>query len=67
MLHKVLIAIFVVAFVVLGYLGMQAGSTTQTWIARILTVFYFGFFLTMPIWSAMGKTKEVPARVPDHE
>ncbi|MEY3516722.1 MAG: hypothetical protein RIS67_939, partial [Pseudomonadota bacterium] len=34
---------------------------------RILTVFYFGFFLTMPIWSAMGQTKEVPARVPDHD
>jgi ubiquinol-cytochrome c reductase cytochrome b subunit len=46
---------------------MQAGSPAQTWTARILTVFYFGFFLTMPIWSAMGQTKEVPARVPDHD
>ncbi|MFZ9311322.1 MAG: cytochrome b, partial [Arenimonas sp.] len=64
---KVLITLFVIAFVVLAYLGMQAGSTAQTWTARILTVFYFGFFLTMPIWSAMGQTKEVPARVPDHD
>jgi ubiquinol-cytochrome c reductase cytochrome b subunit len=66
-LHKVLITLFVIAFVVLAYLGMQAGSPAQTWTARILTVFYFGFFLTMPIWSAMGQTKEVPARVPDHD
>ncbi|WP_395771874.1 cytochrome bc complex cytochrome b subunit [Arenimonas sp.] len=66
-LHKVLITLFVIAFVVLAYLGMQTGSPAQTWAARILTVFYFGFFLTMPIWSAMGQTKEVPARVPDHD
>ena len=67
MLHKVLIALFAVAFVVLAYLGMQAGSPAQTWTARILTVFYFAFFLTMPIWSAMGQTKDVPARIPDHD
>jgi len=67
MLHKVLIALFVISFVTLAWLGMQAGSATQTLVARILTLFYFGFFLTMPIWSTMGQTKEVPARVPDHE
>lgn len=66
-LHKVMLALFVITFVVLAYLGMQSGSPTQTLIARILTVFYFGFFLTMPIWSAMGQTKEVPARVPEHD
>jgi ubiquinol-cytochrome c reductase cytochrome b subunit len=67
MLHKILIAVFAVAFITLAWLGMQSGSTVQTWVARGLTVFYFGFFLTMPIWSAMGQTKEVPARVPDHD
>ncbi len=34
MLSKVMIALFVVAFVSLGYLGTQAGSTTQTMVAR---------------------------------
>jgi ubiquinol-cytochrome c reductase cytochrome b subunit len=67
MLHKVLIGLFVISFVTLAWLGMQAGSATQTLIARILTVFYFGFFLTMPIWSTMGQTKDVPVRVPDHD
>ncbi len=66
-LHKVMLALFVVSFVVLAYLGMQSGSPTQTLIARILTVFYFAFFLTMPVWSAMGQTKAVPDRVPDHD
>ena len=67
MLHKVLMSLFVISFITLAWLGMQAGSATQTLIARILTIFYFGFFLTMPIWSTMGQTKEVPARVPDHD
>jgi ubiquinol-cytochrome c reductase cytochrome b subunit len=66
-LHKVLISLFVISFVTLAWLGMQAGSATQTMIARILTVFYFGFFLTMPIWSTMGQNKAVPDRVPDHD
>jgi ubiquinol-cytochrome c reductase cytochrome b subunit len=66
-LHKILLSLFVIAFVALAYLGMQSGSPTQTLIARILTVFYFAFFLTMPFWSAMGQTKEVPSRVPDHD
>ena len=65
--HKVLLALFVIAFLVLGWLGMQSGSPAQTLVARILTVFYFAFFLTMPVWSAMGRTKTVPERIPDHD
>ena len=67
LLSKVLIGLFVVAFVTLGYLGMQAGSTTQTLVARLLTLFYFGFFITMPFWSRMGATKAVPDRVTTHD
>jgi ubiquinol-cytochrome c reductase cytochrome b subunit len=66
-LHKLLIALFCVAFVILGYLGMQAGSTAQTWLARGLTVFYFGFFVFMPFWSRMGSFKTVPERVTMHD
>jgi ubiquinol-cytochrome c reductase cytochrome b subunit len=67
MLHKILLTLFVISFVILAYLGMQSGSPTQTLVTRILTVYYFAFFLTMPFWSAMGQTKEVPSRVPDHD
>jgi ubiquinol-cytochrome c reductase cytochrome b subunit len=67
MLSKVLIGLFVVAFVALGYLGMQAGSTTQTLVARLLTMFYFAFFIFMPFWSRMGATKAVPDRVTTHD
>ena len=67
LLSKVLIGLFVVAFVTLGYLGMQAGSTTQTLVARLLTIFYFAFFIFMPFWSRLGATKAVPERVTTHD
>ncbi len=67
LLTKVLIALFVVSFVVLGWLGMQSGSTVQSWVARALTFYYFAFFITMPIWTRIDATKPVPQRVPEHD
>jgi ubiquinol-cytochrome c reductase cytochrome b subunit len=67
MLHKLMIGAFCAAFIVLGYLGMQSGSPTQTWLARGLTFFYFAFFLAMPWWSRMGTFKAVPDRVTMHD
>ncbi|PKM14279.1 MAG: cytochrome b, partial [Gammaproteobacteria bacterium HGW-Gammaproteobacteria-2] len=52
-LTKMLVALFVVAFVSLGWLGMQSGSELQTLMARIFTFFYFAFFATMPLWSRL--------------
>ena len=63
MLFKVAIAIFVVSFVVLAYLGMQSSTPTKTMLAQIFTALYFAFFLLMPIYSKMDKTKPVPERV----
>ncbi len=63
MLTKILFAIFAVTFIWLGWLGAQTGSTLQTLLARIFTIFYFGFFITMPWWSRLGTTKPVPDRV----
>ena len=51
----------------LGWLGAQSGSDTQKLVAQILTAYYFAFFLTMPIWSAMGQPKAVPERVTTHD
>ena len=61
--HTVLYAVFVVVFVVLGYLGIQPPSEMGTLIAQIGTLFYFGFFLLMPWWSTIGTFKPVPDRV----
>jgi ubiquinol-cytochrome c reductase cytochrome b subunit len=61
--HKYMYALFVVDFLVLGYLGVQPPSDIGGRVAQIGTLFYFGFFLLMPWWSRIGKSKPVPDRV----
>jgi Cytochrome b subunit of the bc complex len=50
-------------FIVLGYLGMQPATPGRTLVAQIGTIYYFLFFLAMPIYSKIDKTKPVPERV----
>ena len=61
--HKVIYAVFGIAFVILGYLGTQPPSPTGEIVSQVCTLIYFGFFLGMPIWSKMGEFKPVPDRV----
>ena len=67
LLSKVLIGIFVVAFVSLAWLGLQSGSEMQTLMARIFTIYYFAFFLLMPLWTRWDSHKPVPERVTTHD
>jgi ubiquinol-cytochrome c reductase cytochrome b subunit len=64
--HKHLYTIFVVFFLVLGYLGIKPPSDIGTIVSQIGTLFYFGFFLLMPWWSKLGTPKPVPDRVTFH-
>jgi ubiquinol-cytochrome c reductase cytochrome b subunit len=64
--HKVMYGIFVVNFVVLGYLGVQPPSDLGGRIAQLGSFFYFGFFLLMPWWSRKGTFKTPPDRVVFH-
>ena len=64
--HWWLYGLFVVAFVVLGYFGVQPPSPVGERISQAFTIVYFGFFLLMPWWSKMGKFKPVPDRVTFH-
>ena len=61
--NKVLYGIFIVNFVVLGYLGVKPPSDIGTLVSQAGTLFYFGFFLLMPWWSRIGEFKPVPDRV----
>ena len=61
--HKYLYAVFVLDFLVLGYLGILPPSDLGGRVAQIGTMFYFGFFLLMPWWSRLGEPKKVPDRV----
>jgi ubiquinol-cytochrome c reductase cytochrome b subunit len=70
--------LFVIAFLLLGYLGvepttvwgevpkgvpMMGGDYVALWVARVLTLVYFAFFLLMPFYTASDKEKAEPKRV----
>jgi ubiquinol-cytochrome c reductase cytochrome b subunit len=76
--YKSALALFVVVFLVLGYLGVKPTTVwgqfgfdaffldtkeIATWAARLCTVLYFAFFILMPWYTAKDKVKPVPDRV----
>lgn len=62
-IFKTALGLFVVSFLVLGYLGTQTPTPGLTLLARIFSGVYFGFFILMPFYSKMDSTKPVPDRV----
>ncbi|MDZ7750804.1 MAG: cytochrome b N-terminal domain-containing protein [Gammaproteobacteria bacterium] len=62
-ISKVALGLFVVAFLVLCWLGMQAPTPTKTILARVFSIIYFAYFLLMPFYTRMERTKPVPERV----
>lgn len=63
LLFKGMIAMFVVVFIVLGWLGTESTTPIKTLMAQVGTFLYFAFFFLMPIYSKIDKTKPVPERV----
>jgi len=57
------LGIFVAVFLVLGYYGTQQVTVAGTLISQIGTLIYFAFFLLMPWYTQMEKTRPVPNRV----
>jgi ubiquinol-cytochrome c reductase cytochrome b subunit len=62
-LSRVAIVVFVVSFIILGVLGVKAPTPARTALAQICTVLYFAFFLLMPLYTWLEKTKPEPKRV----
>ena len=60
------LAVFVVSFVGLGYLGMQPVSPLNVILARTFAIGYFGFFWLMPFYTRWERVKPVPERVVYH-
>ncbi|MCG8379628.1 MAG: cytochrome bc complex cytochrome b subunit, partial [Proteobacteria bacterium] len=60
---KIFLAVFVIAFFILGYLGVQHPTPARTLTAQICTAIYFGYFLLMPWYTSVEKTRPVPERV----
>ena len=67
-LSWVLLLGLALSFVWLGKIGAGPGTDpVETIVGRVLTVYYFLFFLTMPLWTKLDKTKPVPERVTTHD
>ena len=62
-IYKTFLAIFVLAFFTLGYLGMLVPTPGRTLLAQFCTLIYFAFFLGMPIYTKLDKCKPEPERV----
>ncbi|HMD74085.1 MAG TPA: cytochrome bc complex cytochrome b subunit [Steroidobacteraceae bacterium] len=61
--YKIALAIFSVAFVILGLCGMKPPSGVYPLLAKICTTLYFAFFLLMPWYTRLDRVKPVPQRV----
>ena len=62
-IYKWVLGVFVVSFIMLGWLGVQPVTPLNALLARVFTALYFAFFILMPWYTSIGKTKEVPERV----
>lgn len=60
---KIALTLFVISFFVLGWLGTQTPTPLYTLLAQIFTVVYFAFFILMPWYSKIDKTKPEPTSV----
>ena len=65
-LYKFFLTAFAISFVALGYLGMNPPTPTYTMAARFFAIVYFAFFVLMPWYTRIDKTKPVPTRVTYH-
>ena len=62
-IFKIALAIFLVCFFILGYLGVLAPTPGRTLVSQICSVLYFAFFLLMPWYSKLDPCKPEPERV----
>ncbi|GAA3945035.1 cytochrome bc complex cytochrome b subunit [Allohahella marinimesophila] len=62
-MSRVWLGIFVVSFIILGVCGALPANEQPYWLAPLCTGLYFAFFLLMPFYTKLEKTKAVPERV----
>ena len=65
-IYKSALTTFAITFFVLGWLGLQPAEPAYVLAARVFAVIYFAFFLLMPYYTSIDKTKPVPERVVYH-
>ncbi|MCC5873624.1 MAG: cytochrome bc complex cytochrome b subunit [Gammaproteobacteria bacterium] len=64
-ISKGMLAMLVVSFVMLGWLGTQPAGPVYEFLAQLGTAGYFAYFILMPWYTRVEKTKPVPERIPE--
>ena len=62
-LSKIWLWVFCIAFVILGVLGVLAPTPGRTLLSQVCTFLYVAYFILMPFYTRLEKTKPVPERV----
>ena len=65
-MSRTALTLFTVAFIALGYLGLQPAEGLYVVLARIFAAIYFLFFILMPFYTWLEPVKPVPERVTYH-
>ena len=62
-LSKIAMTVFIVSWLMLAWLGTVPVTALRINLSIIGTIIYFAFFLLMPIYTSIEKTKPVPDRL----
>ncbi len=62
-ISRIALTLFCISFMTLGYLGVQPPTPERTLVSQVCTVLYFAYFILMPFYTRLEKTKPVPERV----
>ena len=62
-MSKIWLWVFCISFVILGVLGVLAPTPGRTLLSQVCTFLYFAYFILMPFYTRLEKTKPVPERV----
>ena len=65
-IFKAFLIAFAISFVALGWLGLQPATPGYTNAARVFGIAYFAFFLLMPWYTRIDRTRQPPDRVTYH-
>ncbi len=62
-MYKTALAVFAASFLILGYVGTRPPEGLYKAAAQVCTILYFAFFLLMPWYTALDKSRPEPERV----
>ena len=62
-LPRIQLLIFAAMFVVLGYLGVKAPDDGRTLLAQLATLYYFIYFIQMPVFTNPTKKQMTPVNI----